>query len=272
MRNSTKILIGVVVVALVGAGVYFGNTGLQKGSLGALSSPSPAFRFVWVTLVDSTLLTGNQVEVARFHIDAKPSSDPKAYVTVPQLNFYNLSTATLTNFTLRDITQNVNVATNSNSGNFHNAPNGGNMKPLVFQQGESRTFKILADVGTNAGNQTAQLKYKDSLSSKLTAASVGVDTTPPSIASFVSDSAQNTFTVFFSEKINPIGLNLVYGGTVTDLNNATFGGKITYSLNNDGTVLTLKDWKQFPLPNPSIKEMLTAVFKGIKDTAGNTLK
>ncbi|MBI4994962.1 hypothetical protein HZC21_04960 [Candidatus Peregrinibacteria bacterium] len=33
MKSSTKIIIGVVVVALIGAGVYFGNTGLQKGSL-----------------------------------------------------------------------------------------------------------------------------------------------------------------------------------------------------------------------------------------------
>lgn len=32
MKNPTKILIGVIVVALIGAGIYFGNTKLQKGS------------------------------------------------------------------------------------------------------------------------------------------------------------------------------------------------------------------------------------------------
>lgn len=39
MKNSTKILIGVVVVVLIGAGVYFGNTKLQKGSFKSLLPP-----------------------------------------------------------------------------------------------------------------------------------------------------------------------------------------------------------------------------------------
>ena len=36
MKSSTKVIIGVLVVALIGAGVYFGNTKLQKGSLGGI--------------------------------------------------------------------------------------------------------------------------------------------------------------------------------------------------------------------------------------------
>lgn len=41
MKNSTKILVGVVVVALVGAGVYFGNTKLQKGSFQKINFVKP---------------------------------------------------------------------------------------------------------------------------------------------------------------------------------------------------------------------------------------
>ena len=234
------ILIGVVVVALVGAGVYFGNTKLQKGSLGSLSSPS--FKLVWVTPVSSNLLAGSQIEVAKFYIAADPSSDPKAYVTVPQLNFYPSSTATLTNFTLNDITNGSNVATNSNSSNFYNGQNGGNMKPLTFQQGEARTFKILADVGTNAGNQTAQFKYKDSLSSILTAASIGTDTTPPSILSialadggaFLANefNGGDTITIYFSEKIDPYPLNTVYGVSTSPKSNLPGG----VSVDNNGDI------------------------------------
>lgn len=310
MKNSTKILIGIVVVALVGAGVYFGNTKLQKGSLGSLSSPS--FNFVWELPANLTLLTGSQVEVARFHIYAVRTIDgPKAYVTVPQLNFYNLSTATLTNFTLNDITQAANVATNSNSGNFYNMQNGGTMKPLTFLQGESRTFKILADVGTNAGNQTAQFKYKDSLSPVLTAASIGTDTTPPSILSVALSNggvaneldAGDTITIYFSEKIDSYPLNTVYGGSITITPTANLAGGINVdgngdiivanivtiidpglskaptsvsvlnSLNSPGTILTITVKETNGTKNiiKSARKGFPQQLLGLRDTAGNKM-
>jgi len=88
----------------------------------------------------------------------------------------------------------------------------------MFQQGETRTFKILADVGTNVGSQTAQFRFNagaagspgsatwdvanagvtsnstwtvlaenapDVLSSALIAASVASDTTAPTLNSIV---------------------------------------------------------------------------------------
>ena len=38
---KTKIIVGVIVVAIAGAAVYFANTATQKGSLGLIRGPRP---------------------------------------------------------------------------------------------------------------------------------------------------------------------------------------------------------------------------------------
>ncbi len=174
--------------------------------------------FTWTAAASTTLLTGSQQEVGRFTLgaDVANANNPGASVSVTALNLTELSTATLVNFTLNDVTQNANVATNANSSSFSSTAAGGTLSTLTFQQGETRTFKILADVATNAGSQIAQFRYNsgsqfaagsatwsatgaatvnaitwtvlagdaaDALSSSLQAAATGTDTAAPTITS-----------------------------------------------------------------------------------------
>lgn len=111
------------------------------------------------------LTTGKAVEVARFTLgaDAADPFNPGATLSVTDLNFTLLATARLTRLMIYDVTNNIPVTpTNgSNSTNFMGAGTTefNNLYPLLFQQGEKRTFKIIADVGTNAGSQTAQFRF-----------------------------------------------------------------------------------------------------------------
>lgn len=117
--------------------------------------------FAWIAPASTTLLTGRAVEVGRFTLgaDVANANNPGASVAVTALNLTNLSTATLVNFTLNDVTQNVNVATAANSSSFSSTVAGGVLSTLTLQQGETRTFKILADAETTAGYQTAQFRF-----------------------------------------------------------------------------------------------------------------
>lgn len=100
------------------------------------------------------LPTGNQVEVARFIMGAgmflmyhPPTRNlGTSSISVNKINFDSHSTARMTNFTLHDITNNVNVATHADSADFENTAAGGNLSSIMLRNGEQRTFKILADV------------------------------------------------------------------------------------------------------------------------------
>lgn len=117
--------------------------------------------FAWGLPAFSTLTTGNQVEIARFIMgaDASNVNNPDAEVEVSALNFANLSTAGLMNLTLKDYSLNENVARGANSTSFDNSAAGGLMSEITLQQGETRTFLILADVCTYDRFQVAQLKF-----------------------------------------------------------------------------------------------------------------
>jgi len=118
--------------------------------------------FDWTVMPITSLPRSiSQAEVARFTMgaDAANANDQGAYVSVSALNFKNLSTANLTNFTLQDLTMGGrNEATNANSSNFYSTEAGGSMLQLFFEQGVTRTFKILADVSANA-NDSVQFRF-----------------------------------------------------------------------------------------------------------------
>lgn len=117
--------------------------------------------FEWVETPATSLLAGSQIEVGRFKMgaDAANANNPGAFVSVAGLNLTDFSTAALSNFTLNDITYNLNAAVVANSSSFNSTAAGGTMSTVIFQQGEQRTFKILADVRTNAGTQFAQFRF-----------------------------------------------------------------------------------------------------------------
>ncbi len=204
--------------------------------------------FAWTATSSSSLSTGNQIEVARFTIgaDAANANNPGASVAVTALNFTELSSATLTNFTLNDVTNNANVATNASLSSFGSAAINGTMSTQTFQQGETRTYKMLADVGTNAGSQTAQFRFNagsattagtatwsvtnnavtanstwtvlasdsaDSTSTGLAAAATGSDVAAPTVVIDATGGTANnsvideTFTVTFSERPDPVTIN-----------------------------------------------------------------
>lgn len=179
--------------------------------------------FAWTTPAVSSLQSGtpsSQVEVARFTMgaDAANANNPGASISVSALNFTELSTANLSNFAITDVTNNVSIASNASSSSFSSTTAGGTMTAQTLQQGETRTYKILADVSTNAGSQTAQFRFNagsqftagtatwsvtgdttvssitwtavagdapDTSSTALSAAATGTDTAVPTISTIV---------------------------------------------------------------------------------------
>ncbi|MBI5413484.1 hypothetical protein HZA42_04020 [Candidatus Peregrinibacteria bacterium] len=51
------------------------------------------------------------------------------------------------------------MAAGANRASFNNSTSGGIMSQIILQQGKTRTFKILADVATNADNKFIQLAF-----------------------------------------------------------------------------------------------------------------
>lgn len=120
--------------------------------------------FAWTAASGGSVLsTGGQVEVARFTMgaDTANAANPDAAVSVSSLNFTMISSATLTNATLHDFTNNTNVATNVTPDRSGGALNFSStfLTAQSFNHGETRTFRILADVGTSAGSQSAQFRF-----------------------------------------------------------------------------------------------------------------
>ncbi len=116
-------------------------------------------KFAWTPVSATT--AGPQVIVAQFSLGANPAnaSNPNATVAVTNLSFVKSGQATLTNYTLYDVTNSTNVATNAPGPVFTNTAVGGNMGTLTFNQGEVRTYQIKADVGTNGTGQTAYFTF-----------------------------------------------------------------------------------------------------------------
>ncbi|MEK7212102.1 MAG: peptidoglycan-binding domain-containing protein, partial [Patescibacteria group bacterium] len=117
-------------------------------------------KFAWGST--STNTSGAQVEVARFTVGANAANanNPNATVSLTSLAFTKSGVATLTNWTLRDDTNGVNVATNANGPTFSSATAGGAMAAQSFNQGETRTYIIKADIGTNGTNQNYYLTFQ----------------------------------------------------------------------------------------------------------------
>ncbi len=119
--------------------------------------------FVWTAASGGAVLsTGGQVEVGRFTMgaDTANSANPDAAVSVTGLNFSMVSSATLTNATLHDFSNNANVtsATNITPDRAGGILNFSGVS-IGFNHGESRTFRILADVGTSAGSQSTYFRF-----------------------------------------------------------------------------------------------------------------
>ena len=241
------------------------NTQTQEDNIKRLYPTK--LNFAWVAPAGPTLSTGLQIEVARFTMgaDAANVNNPGTSVSVSALNFTEISSAQLTSYLLNDVTNGVNITANSaysNSSSFSSAAAGGAMSAQTFQQGETRTYKLLADVGTSAGSQTVSFRFNsgsnitagtatwtvgsetstwtvlagdvaDLSSTTLTSASSGSDTTAPTfVVSFAGGSANNsvfdeTITVTYNEKIDPYTINtsLTYAGSVAGVA-ATSGGGV----------------------------------------------
>jgi len=116
-------------------------------------------KFAWTPVSATT--AGPQVIVASFTLGANAAnaSNPNATVAVTNLAFVKSGQATLTNYTLYDVTNSVNVATNASGPVFGVGAVNGNMGTLTFQQGEVRTYQIKADVATNGTGQTAYFTF-----------------------------------------------------------------------------------------------------------------
>lgn len=160
MKNKVKLFSAGLAVLAIGVGILFSNGGSFKGSLqdaAAENNASPRVQFNWIPETYTILNQGRQVRIGKFTLGATP--DPEhiwTSIRVSELRFGNISTAQLSNLTLNDITNNQNVATNASSASFNSTVEGGVMPALTFQQGETRTFQILADTTVNP-NQFAQL-------------------------------------------------------------------------------------------------------------------
>ncbi len=114
--------------------------------------------FAWVASPSKTIHKGKQIKVAEFKIgaDAANVNNAGAYITLENLNLTNVSTAELSNFTLKDVTFNTNIIINSPTTNFDTAGAGWE---VGFQQGEQRTFQLFADVNKTANNQVVVFKF-----------------------------------------------------------------------------------------------------------------
>lgn len=110
--------------------------------------------FEWKEPKIKSLATGGQIEIARFTIAvaAADANNPTSSFQLESLDFQNFGSALFENFKLIDVTNNQDVANGGLTPSFIFYES----KP-VFEQGETRIFKILADVSTYEGSQTAQL-------------------------------------------------------------------------------------------------------------------
>lgn len=118
--------------------------------------------FAWTAASGGAVLsTGNQVEVGRFTMgaDTANAANPDARISVTALNFTKIASATLTNVTLNDVTNNTDIATNVTAGTSNLNFPATVLTAQAFTHGESRTFRILADTGTSAGSQSVQFRF-----------------------------------------------------------------------------------------------------------------
>lgn len=141
--------------------------------------------FAWTAAAGGSVLsTGGQVEVGRFTMgaDTANAANPDAAITVTNLAFTQIASARLTNATLHDYTLNTNLSTNVTPDNA-----GGTLTfsglSTSFTHGESRTFRVLADVGSNAGSQSVQYRFN-----------AGSDTSAGTATWNVSATGQTTVT------------------------------------------------------------------------------
>ena len=213
--------------------------------------------------------------------DAANANNPNASVEVTALNLTSLSTARLTRFRLNDFTNGSEVTgTNgANSSSFGSTAAGGSLSTLSFAQGSTRTFQILADVGTNvATSQSATFRFNAGsqftagtatwnvlnpasvsstwtalagdvadLSSATVSGAITSDTTAPTVTIVSAGGTLNNslidevFTVTFSERIDPVTINsaLSFGGTVATVAATATGGIVILTGTLDVTITVL---------------------------------
>lgn len=171
-NNGSYVIKTAVAAGATMVAANFGGTGLTLAAADVVSKlylglandnivqifPTNA-KFSWTPVTATT--AGPQVIVAQFSLGANAAnaSNPNSTVAVTNLAFVKSGQATLTNYTLYDVTNSANVATNASGPVFGVGAVNGNMATLTFQQGEVRTYQIKADVGTNGTGQTAYFTF-----------------------------------------------------------------------------------------------------------------